>query len=34
MTAKKKQTWNEILKFIVTVLTAVLGTMGITSCNG
>ena len=30
---KNKQTWNEIIKFVVTVLTALLGAMGVSSCS-
>ena len=33
MTVKNKQTWNEIIKFLITVLTAVLGSMGVASCH-
>lgn len=33
MTAKNKQTWSEIIKFLVTVLTAVLGSLGVASCQ-
>lgn len=33
MTIKTKQAWAEILKFIVTVMTAVLGALGISSCS-
>ena len=33
MTEKTKQTWSEILKFVVTVRTAVLGALGISSCS-
>lgn len=33
MTEKTKQTWSEILKFVVTVTTAVLGALGISSCS-
>lgn len=28
MSIKNKQTWNEVIKFVVTVLTALLGAMG------
>lgn len=31
MTEKNKQKWNEILKFAVTVLTALLGALGISA---
>ena len=33
MTTKSKQTWGEIIKFLITVLTAVLGSMGLVSCQ-
>lgn len=33
MSIKNKQTWNEIIKFVVTVLTALLGAMGVSSCS-
>lgn len=33
MTRKSKQTWTEVFKFLATVLTAVLGTLGVTSCG-
>jgi len=33
MTTKTKQTWNEVIKFLITVLTAVLGSMGVASCR-
>lgn len=33
MSTKTKQTWGEILKFVVTVLTALLGALGISSCS-
>lgn len=33
MTAKNKQTWNEIIKFLITVLTAVLSSQGLASCR-
>lgn len=33
MTEKTKQTWSEILKFVVTVMTAVLGALGLSSCS-
>ena len=33
MTTKTKQTWNEVIKFLITVLTAVLGSMGLASCH-
>lgn len=31
MTEKNKQKWNEILKFAVTVLTALLGALGVSA---
>lgn len=33
MTTKTKQTWNEVIKFLITVLTAVLSSMGLASCQ-
>lgn len=33
MNLKSKQTWNEVIKFLITVLTAVLGSLGVTSCR-
>ena len=30
---KNKNTWTEIIRFIVTVLTALLGTVGMQSCG-
>ena len=33
MSIKNKQTWNEVIKFVVTVLTALLGAMGVSSCS-
>ncbi len=33
MNVKNKQTWNEIIKFLITVLTAVLGSMGVASSH-
>ena len=33
MSIKNKQTWNEIIKFAVTVLTALLDAMGVSSCS-
>ncbi len=33
MTARNKQKWNEVLKFVVTVLTALLGALGVTAGN-
>ena len=29
-----KETWNRIIQFIITVLTAVATTLGVTSCTG
>ena len=33
MSIKNKQTWNEVIKFVVTVLTALSGAMGVSSCS-
>lgn len=33
MTEKKRQTQNEVIKFVVTVLTALLGALGVSSCT-
>lgn len=33
MTEKKRQTLNEVIKFAVTVLTALLGALGVSSCT-
>ena len=33
MTEKKRQTLNEVSKFVVTVLTALLGALGVSSCT-
>lgn len=33
MSIKNKQTWNEFIKFVETVLTALLGAMGVSSCT-
>ena len=33
MTEKKRQTLNEVIKFVVTVLIALLGALGVSSCT-
>lgn len=33
MTEKKRQTLNEVIKFVVIVLTALLGALGVSSCT-
>lgn len=33
MTEKKRQTLNEVIKFVVTVLTALLGALGVSACT-
>ena len=33
MTEKKRPTLNEVMKFVVTVLTAQLGALGVSSCT-
>ena len=33
MTEKKRQTLNEVIKIVVTVLTALLGALGVSSCT-
>lgn len=33
MSTKTRQTWGEILKFVVIVMTAILGALGVSSCS-
>ena len=33
MSTKTRQTWGEVLKFVVTVMTAILGALGVSSCS-